>query len=221
MSEISTKILKLINEKDLSYGELSKRTKIPKSALQRYATGDTPKIPLERLEIIANALNVTPAYLMGWEENDSAPDSKEPVDSEITVINNVKFYKRPVYNSAAAGFGAFTDDKIVDYELLPFETEGEANHSILINVKGDSMEPKIEDGDRVVVWTDAIVDSGNIAVVYVDRNEGVVKKVKFDSSKKWIELHSLNPQYPVRRFEGSDLERISIFGKVTKVIKKI
>lgn len=63
----------------MSYYELSKKTGIPKSALHRYATGETPKIPLDRLEIIAEALNCSPAYLMGWEEKDN-PTLDEQLD---------------------------------------------------------------------------------------------------------------------------------------------
>ncbi len=79
MSEISNRILQLITEKELSYSDLSKRTSISKSALQRYATGETPKIPLDRLELIAKALGVSAAYLMGWEET-----KKAPVPSAVT-----------------------------------------------------------------------------------------------------------------------------------------
>ena len=63
MSDLSNRILRLIEDKGLSYGELAEMTNIPKSALQRYATGETEKIPLPRIEIIANALGVSFAYL--------------------------------------------------------------------------------------------------------------------------------------------------------------
>lgn len=68
MNGISKRILCIIAEKDISYGELSKQTGIPKSALQRYATGQTEKIPIDRLQSIAKAIGTTPEYLMGWEE---------------------------------------------------------------------------------------------------------------------------------------------------------
>ena len=69
MSDISERLLAIIAEKNISYGELSKLTKIPKSAIQRYATGETEKIPINRLEALASALGVSSAYLMGWAEN--------------------------------------------------------------------------------------------------------------------------------------------------------
>lgn len=69
MSDISKKILEIILAKNISYGELAEKTGIPKSALQRYATGQTEKIPIDRLEKIATAIGTTAAYLMGWEES--------------------------------------------------------------------------------------------------------------------------------------------------------
>ena len=66
MSDISERMLNIILEKEISYGELSDKTGIPKSALQRYATGQTEKIPIDRLQIIASAIGTTPEYLMGW-----------------------------------------------------------------------------------------------------------------------------------------------------------
>lgn len=73
MSEISERLMQAINDRSLSYGELSKMTGFPKSALQRYATGETGKIPIDRLEKIANALGVSTAYLMGWDERQKTP----------------------------------------------------------------------------------------------------------------------------------------------------
>lgn len=68
MSDIAKRILDIMKAQDLSYAELSSKTGISKSALQRYATGNTPKIPTDRVESISDALGVSPAYLMGWED---------------------------------------------------------------------------------------------------------------------------------------------------------
>ena len=53
---------------NLSYGELSAKTGLAKSAIHRYATGQTDKIPTDALEKLAQALGVTPAFLTGWEQ---------------------------------------------------------------------------------------------------------------------------------------------------------
>lgn len=58
-----------IQEKGLSYQELSKITGLSKSSLQRYASGTTTKIPLDAIELIADACGVSQEFLMGWDED--------------------------------------------------------------------------------------------------------------------------------------------------------
>lgn len=89
MSDLSNRILRLIEDKGLSYGELAEMTNIPKSALQRYATGETEKIPLPRIEIIANALGVSSAYLIGWDtagEQEPNNERQPPAAGELSDI---------------------------------------------------------------------------------------------------------------------------------------
>ena len=58
---------------ELSYQDLSDATGISKSTLQRYETGFIKKVPINQIEVLAKALHVTPAYLMGWEESSPTP----------------------------------------------------------------------------------------------------------------------------------------------------
>lgn len=64
-NEVVDRLNKAIKDRNLSYVELEKLTKISKSALQRYASGQTKKIPLDVITSIAPILGVTPQYLMG------------------------------------------------------------------------------------------------------------------------------------------------------------
>lgn len=82
MNEIARRMLLAMQEENLSYGELSTITGIPKSALFRYATGETGKVPIDRLQAIANALNVDAAYLMGWTDRPRATVLNETGTSE-------------------------------------------------------------------------------------------------------------------------------------------
>lgn len=71
MSDMSDRILASIKRKGISYTELAEKTGIPKSAIHRYATGDTEKISTTRIAQLAKALDVSIGYLTGWE--DEAP----------------------------------------------------------------------------------------------------------------------------------------------------
>jgi len=87
MNEITQRLYAAIMEKGISYGELARLTGIPKSAIQRYATGTTGKIPLERLSLLASALGIPRTALTGWEESaQDAPSAGEEELPEITMI---------------------------------------------------------------------------------------------------------------------------------------
>ena len=68
MTTVSDRIRAQMERLSLSYGEVALMTGLSKSAVHRYATGGTDKVPTEALEKLARALHVTPAYLTGWEE---------------------------------------------------------------------------------------------------------------------------------------------------------
>ena len=72
MSKISEKLTFLLGEKGTSYGVLSDKTGIPKSAIHRYATGETTNVPIDRIQKLAEALNVSAEYILGWEDEDDS-----------------------------------------------------------------------------------------------------------------------------------------------------
>jgi len=69
-------------ELGLSYQELADRTGLSKSTLQRYETGDIANIPLSKIEMLANGLQTTPEYIMGWDEK---PLNTETDDEPIII----------------------------------------------------------------------------------------------------------------------------------------
>ncbi len=64
------RISKAIRDKGISFAELEHITGVSKSALQRYAAGETKKIPIDVIEKVAAATGVSTRYLMGWEDSD-------------------------------------------------------------------------------------------------------------------------------------------------------
>lgn len=167
-------------------------------------------IPRSMVVRLAKVLDVSPSYLMGWEESESANVSAVYSDS-IRMI--------PVFESVSAGFGARADEQVIDYCPFVIASEREAEETIAIRVTGDSMSPKIEDGDIIRVHCQDSVDSGSIAVVLLDGEEGLVKRVEY--GRDWIELISINPYYPPRRFEGEEVLRIRVVGLVKGVFRAI
>lgn len=87
MSTRSERIKALVEASGKSYQELEKVTGIKKSSLQRYASGATTKIPLDVIEKLSVAFNVTQEYLMGWEEQKNSPDKSELTEGEKLLLD--------------------------------------------------------------------------------------------------------------------------------------
>lgn len=175
----------------------------------------------ERLYAIADVLGTTYEYLTDQTDDPKPKNKKTPeITSNADIISTGKnIYMIPLFENVSAGFGAYADDHITDYIPMYFSNPAEANESIFIMVRGDSMYPKIENGDSVLIHKQSSVDSGTIAVVLLDEDEALVKRVVYD--KDWIELHSINPMYPPMRFEGADVLRIRVLGAVKVILKRV
>lgn len=97
------RISNAISNSRLSYRDLSELTGIPKSALQRYATGKTEKIPIDVIEKIAEATNVTATYLLGWESEKPATGEGSGLEPEIAEL--LKLYRAATPEMQAAALG--------------------------------------------------------------------------------------------------------------------
>lgn len=165
----------------------------------------------EALEKIASYFNVTVDYLLGKQEQTEQSNVGAVFSDGIRMV--------PVFESVSAGFGAYADNHVVDTIPLLIRSSHEADETICIRVTGDSMSPMIEDGDLIQVHKQDSVDSGDIAVVLLDGEEGLVKKVVYDT--EFIDLISANPSYNTRHFEGEEVLRLRVVGKVKRVIRDL
>lgn len=205
------KIIFLLDKNHLKQKDLMDYLNLEKSTFSGWKAGKSASYK-KHISEIANFFNVSTDYLLNDDTDTSIP-------SNIESLPNEKVHLIPVYESVSAGFGAYACSDIVDYIPLFINNSADVSDTLCIKVTGDSMYPKIEDGDIIVVRKQSSVDSGQIAVVLIDNEDGVVKKVVYD--KDTVELVSINPMYPPRHFEGDDILRLSIVGLVKQIIKNI
>lgn len=186
------------------------KIKLGRNDLSQYISGKV--IPRSnKLYVLGQALNVSEAWLMGYDvPMQPKPKNVFPVDDE--------YVKIPVVGRVAAGAGCLAEDNIIDYETISQSSLVQGEEYVFLRVIGDSMYPKFEEGDLVLVRCQTSVDSGDYAVVIIDGEDGVIKKVVYGDN--WIELLSINPSYPPRVFEGEDVLRIRIFGLVKEIKRK-
>ena len=205
------RIKEIRKQKGITARQIAEHVKVAESTMSLYENGKREP-DYSTLLKIADFLNVSVDCILG--KDDILVPSQQIVE-----LSHDNVYMIPIYENAAAGFGSLASDEVIDYTPLFISSPSEATETICIKVTGDSMYPKIENGDIVQVHKQTSVDSGSVAVVLLDGDEGLVKKVFYGAD--WIELHSINPMYPPVRFDGPDVMRIQVVGLVKKVIKEI
>ena len=218
MNETSMRILNLLKEKNISYGELSQKTGIPKSALQRYATGQTEKIPIDRLIKISLALGVSPLSIADFDTasdiifQDIARREIEAIPTSPNIHPLPAMKRWQVLGGTACGQPLFKplEDASV---LAPANIDAD----YVFQCVGDSMiNARIFDGDIVFIKEDEVFN-GQIGVVRVGE-EYTLKRIYHGAD--YLELRSENPMYPPIIIRGEQ-ENAEIVGRAVQFLSRV
>ena len=184
-------------KKDMTLEDLAKIVGVSRQTLSRYETGVISNIPSDKIEQISEALNTTPAYLMGW-ESPEIPEGFEPPP---------RWVKKPLLGNIACGAPILAIENIEDYILVP-----ESIHcDFLLRCKGDSMiNARIWDGDIVMIRHQEDVENGEIAAVRID-GEVTLKRVY--KHPGMVQLVAENPTFPTMIYNNGNCSEICIVGK--------
>ena len=209
-SKVGNYIKSLRKSKGLTQEELGNMIGVKKAAVQKWESGMVQNLKRNTIKQLSDIFEVSPASFI---------DNDDPIESKATILPQEKIRMIPVYESVSAGFGAYADNYILEYIPLFISSDEEAHNTLCIKVQGNSMYPKIEDGDSIQVLKQDWCEPGQVAIVLIDGENAVVKKVEYDRSS--ITLLSFNPEYAPRVFKGAERDRLKILGIVRKVIKDI
>lgn len=197
--------------------ELSEITKIDKSKISSYMSGRY-KAKTDGLKIIADALDVSPIWLMGYD----VPMKKEIVDKNIQGIdkkteNSALVF---VYGTIPAGVPMECIEDIIDTEEISASMLKGNKQYFGLKVKGDSMYPEYLDGDTLILEKVEDVESGQDAVVMVNGDDGTFKRVF--KNENGIILQPLNSNYAPLVFSNEDImsKPVKIIGKVVELRRK-
>lgn len=208
---IAVRIKSAIENAGISYIELEKRTGIAKSSLQRYASGNTKKIPIEAVELIASATGCDAAWIMGWRDNIPTIPSG--------IIPLPKMVKKPRLGVIACGEPILTAENIETNDFVPEDIKCD----FTLKCKGDSMvNARINDGDIVYIKHQEQVENGEIAACLVDGDFDTTATLKryykFDDR---IILQSENPKYQPFVYVNEEMNKVRIIGKAVGFTSKI
>jgi len=122
----------------------------------------------------------------------------------------------PVLGYVAGGIPIDAIEDVLDWEEID-EDMARYGDYFALKIKGDSMEPRIFDGDIVIVRQQDDVNSGDTAVVYVNGDEATCKKIK--KTPEGIYLISTNPDYDPFFYSNEQIAElpVAICGKVVEI----
>lgn len=178
---------------------------------------------------LAAALGVTQQAIASWESGRSTPDPtnlKRMADFLCVSVDmlleqqdsfGISFAAQkdtpmvPIIGTVRAGYGAMAFEE--DLGLEPANVRDPENYFYLV-VKGNSMEPRIQDGDLALVRKQQTLDDGDLGVVVFGEGEGTLKR--FQRIGNSIVLQPFNPDYDRVIVKGADLNNLYIAGKVVE-----
>lgn len=174
--------------------------KLGKSTISSWCTG--LKMPRsDKLEKLAEFFNIELSDLL----------QKRIGTSNIPIAHKI-----PVLGNVAAGIPLEAIEDIVDYEEIS-EDLASRGQFFGLKIKGSSMEPRIKDGDVVIVRQQPDVESGDVAIVLVNGDSATCKKVVINDNG--ITLIPFNPTYEPKFYSAEQVESlpVRIIGKVIEL----
>lgn len=200
MAEFKDMLKYFRERKGMTQSELARAIGVSQGAIGMYETGKREP-DFETEEAIADFFNVSLSVLRGRSD-------EEPGQLRVPVLGRV-----------AAGIPIEMVEDIVDWEELTTRIFAYGSYFGL-RIQGDSMAPRILDGDTVIVRQQNDADSGDIVIVTVNGDEATCKRLR--KYRDGIELIPINPAYPSRFFTAEEVEAkpIRIIGKVVELRAK-
>ena len=200
--DMNKKIKNRRRELCLTMNEVAQKVGVSEATISRWESGDIANMRRDKIVLLAKALQVTPAFIMGWEEE------TEDIPKHDNIIQITK--KRvPLLGSIACGEPILANE---DVELY-VECGADIQADFALHCKGDSMiNARILDGDIVFIRKQNIVNNGEIAAVIIN-DEATLKRVYYYPESNKIVLNAENPSFEPLVYLGSELENVRILGK--------
>lgn len=183
---------------------------------------------------LGKALGVAQNTISNWEKGKREPDHEsvlrmaELFDCSIDFLlgasvtrlqDEVKGVLIPVLGDVAAGIPIEAVTDIVDYEEID-AAEARDGEFFGLRIKGASMEPRMREGDVVIVRKQDTAASGDTVVVLVNGDSATVKKIKIGPDG--ITLISSNPSYDPMFYSVAEVEQlpVRVIGRVVELRAK-
>lgn len=240
---ISNRLKQIMNERNLKQVDILNKTiplqsrynvRLAKNDLSQYVNGKVEPNQ-DRIFILAKALDVSEAWLLGYDVPKNRID-KDELDI-TTIFNQLEEYRQArVYNFAekqleeqqrdnvvnlndyievtmsgylSAGTGEYLSEDVQEQVRIPKSIVPSDDYDLVLQVNGDSMQPMFEDHEYIFVKKTTEIRSGQIGVFIID-GESYLKKAYIEDNH--LRLVSLNSKYEDLIFD--DINDITVVGTV-------
>lgn len=177
---------------------------------------------------LAEALKVSQSAVAMWESGKNTPEYgtllklgdifNVSIDYLTGQLRGREPKSIPVLGYVRAGVPTEATQEVLGYEDV-YIRACDADDYFALRIQGDSMSPRMLEGDVVIVKRRIDCESGDICVAMINGGETTVKKlIKKDMS---IILMPLNPAYDPIVFTSSNSSDIMILGKVVELRAKV
>ena len=108
MTDIGKRIRDRRQKLNLSLEDVAKQLNKNRTTVYRYEKGDIENLPLETLKPLAEILDTTPAYLMGWEDKNNGSSDEDTALLDNNFVSYVKLFEGAYFTDEEYG-------KILEY----------------------------------------------------------------------------------------------------------
>lgn len=191
----------------LTQEELGLKLGLQKSAIAKYENGRVENIKRSVIAKMAEVLECSPAYLMGWSDEINLAPALDL--SKFDNIYPVKLKKFPLLGEIACGKPIFANEDRESYVLAGADIHAD----FCLRAKGDSMiNARILDGDIVFIRKQDMVDNGEIAAVSIG-DDVTLKRVVYYPEQNLLILKAENSKYQDMIYAQDQLDQVYILGK--------
>ena len=204
-------IKELRTAKGISQEELGKVVGVKRAAVQKWECGTVQNLKRTTIKKLADYFDVSPACF---------------IDAQFPSPNITEEYTTfPVIGEIAAGYDHIALESwdgdtvdVPDSYLRGYQKDD----FIVLCVKGDSMYPTYQEGDKVLILKQPVMNfSGEIGAILYDDEIATLKKVEYKQGEDWIRLVPVNPNFPPMTIKGERLNHCRIIGIPKLLLREV
>lgn len=198
-----------LSNKNMIPQELANASGVSKASISQYLNGSHAPSNISSGKM-AKILDVNPVWLMGFDV---------PMKEKVSSLPQRKGVPIPVYGRVAAGVPLEMIEDIIDTEEIT-EEMAQTGDFFALQIHGDSMEPRMKEGDIVIVRRQDDAESGDTVIATVNGTDATCKRLR--KYRDGIELIATNPSYEPMFFSNEEIEKkpVRILGRVVELRAK-